>query len=236
MLVPDPIFVLSSVRSGSTLLRCLLNAHPDIHAPHELHFGDLKVTSTTRYSDLTLDAMGLTCADLQVLLWDRLLHEQRTAGGKPRIADKTPGNVFNWRHLAGTWPDAQFVVLMRDPRQILRSALEHDPTRPRTKTEEIVEDYLGAVDDARRNLDCPQIRYDDLTADPETTLRGICAYLGVSWDPRMLQYTAEDPGPLLHGIGDTGQRIHSGTVLPARREPVTDVPAFVEAMAANWGY
>src|SRR3712207_4275572 len=36
-LVTAPTFVLCSVRSGSTLLRVLLNSHSQIHAPHELH-------------------------------------------------------------------------------------------------------------------------------------------------------------------------------------------------------
>src|SRR5215207_5047779 len=36
-LLVAPAFVLSSVRSGSTLLRVLLATHSQIHAPHELH-------------------------------------------------------------------------------------------------------------------------------------------------------------------------------------------------------
>src|SRR3954467_12084339 len=40
-LLEQPVFVLSSIRSGSTLLRVLLNSHTAIHAPHELHLGGI---------------------------------------------------------------------------------------------------------------------------------------------------------------------------------------------------
>jgi len=36
-LVAAPVFILCTLRSGSTLLRVLLNSHSQIHAPHELH-------------------------------------------------------------------------------------------------------------------------------------------------------------------------------------------------------
>jgi hypothetical protein len=36
-LLTGPTFVLSSVRSGSTLLRLILDSHPEICSPHELH-------------------------------------------------------------------------------------------------------------------------------------------------------------------------------------------------------
>ncbi|XDO64283.1 sulfotransferase [Streptomyces sp. RLB1-33] len=42
-LVDSPVFVLSSVRSGSTLLRVLLNSHSQIRAPHEMHLRTVHV-------------------------------------------------------------------------------------------------------------------------------------------------------------------------------------------------
>jgi hypothetical protein len=47
-LLPDPVFVISSVRSGATLLRVqlLLNSDPQIRAPHEMHLRTLSVNLT----------------------------------------------------------------------------------------------------------------------------------------------------------------------------------------------
>ncbi|MCZ9341292.1 sulfotransferase, partial [Streptomyces sp. TRM76130] len=49
-LVPEPVFVISSVRSGSTLLRVLLNSHPDVRAPHEMHLRTVTVGLTKPYT------------------------------------------------------------------------------------------------------------------------------------------------------------------------------------------
>ncbi|MFD8212331.1 sulfotransferase [Streptomyces sp. NPDC059697] len=50
----SPVFVLSSVRSGSTLLRVLLNSHSQIRAPHEMH---LRTVHVHLSRDFTADAM-----------------------------------------------------------------------------------------------------------------------------------------------------------------------------------
>ncbi|MGI5290957.1 sulfotransferase [Nonomuraea polychroma] len=42
-LLTAPVFVISPVRCGSTLLRSMLNAHSDLHAPHELRVRRLSV-------------------------------------------------------------------------------------------------------------------------------------------------------------------------------------------------
>jgi hypothetical protein len=87
-LVRRPTFILSSIRSGSTLLRCLLNSHPMICAPHELHLGHVAVTVDTDYASLGMSLLGYSTADLQRLLWDRILHTVLAASGKAVIVDK----------------------------------------------------------------------------------------------------------------------------------------------------
>src|SRR4051794_31928034 len=75
-LVPQPAFILCTVRSGSTLLRVLLDSHSQIHSPQELHLRDLAVESKSHYADRSLTALGLDVTALQYLLWDRLLHRE----------------------------------------------------------------------------------------------------------------------------------------------------------------
>src|SRR3954471_13778782 len=72
-LLQSPIFVMSPVRSGSTLLRAVLNAHSELHAPHELHVRRLTVGFGTRLAERAMAALGHNQADLEHLLWDRVL-------------------------------------------------------------------------------------------------------------------------------------------------------------------
>src|SRR6266508_2070233 len=88
-LVPSPIFILSSIRSGSTLLRCVLNSHTDLHAPHELHLTDLHVITDQHNAKLALRKMELDSTELENLLWDRILYRQLSLSGKAQIVEKT---------------------------------------------------------------------------------------------------------------------------------------------------
>src|SRR3712207_1916359 len=65
----QPVFVLSSARSGSTLLRMILNSHSEVYAPHELHLSLLKVEMTTPAVQKSMAALGFDEVDLAHLLW-----------------------------------------------------------------------------------------------------------------------------------------------------------------------
>lgn len=237
-LVRSPVFVLSSIRSGSTLLRCLLNSHPRICAPHELHVAELQVDLSTRYVQLAMDVAGLDSDELTHMLWDRVLHQQLTASGKDVVVDKTPSNVLAWRRIARCWPDARYVFLLRHPARILDSALE---VRASDKTVDdvhaMVGDFLDAMDEAMSHLDGITIRYEDLTRDPAGVTQQVCELVGVDWDPAMLDYGSHDHGPFVPGIGDFTGEIRSGRIIPeaVTVDPAT-VPAGLRAAAQAWGY
>ena len=73
-LVKAPAFVLCSVRSGSTLLRVLLDSHSQIVSPQELHLRDLGVQLRSDYAEQALLELGLDTKEIEYLLWDRVLH------------------------------------------------------------------------------------------------------------------------------------------------------------------
>src|SRR5688572_5614025 len=103
-LVERPAFVLSSVRSGSTLMRVLLNSHSKVHAPPELHLRDLSVGVRTKYAGRALNEIGLDETFLRYLLWDRVLHRELTESGKERLVNKTPNDVFIADEIEACWP------------------------------------------------------------------------------------------------------------------------------------
>src|SRR5690606_1555745 len=102
-LVKSPIFIMSPVRSGSTLLRAMLNAHSMLHAPHELHVRRLTVQFGTNLAEKAMAALGHNQADLEHLLWDRVLHRELARSGKKYIVEKTPANAFAYQRIATCW-------------------------------------------------------------------------------------------------------------------------------------
>jgi hypothetical protein len=235
-LVPSPIFVLSSIRSGSTLLRCVLNAHSQLHAPHELHLADLRIDPaaiTTR----ALDLLGMNAGRLVFDLWDSVLHLLLAASGKQYIVDKTPGNLLLWRDIAAYWTQARYLFLLRHPANILASAVRSRPDGHTIEPTPLVTTYLHELRDAMAALPGLAVRYEDLTHDPAATTARICRFLHIDWEPQMCDYGRTGPGPLRFGIGDFGDKIRSGRIQPGAAPPPTDpLPGQLRDLCRHLGY
>ena len=236
-LVPDPVFVLSPIRSGSTLLRVLLNSHSEIRAPHEMHLRTLQVTMSREFTADVMADLGLDRDELEHLLWDRILHLELQRTGKSVIVDKTPANVLVWPRLARAWPQARYLFLIRDPSTIVESVTARRGGGDRDSAVTEVCAYADRLDAARARLPGLLIRYEDLTSDPATTMASVCAELGVGWEPAMLDYGRVDHGRFRPFAGDWSENIRSGRIQPARPAPdPRSVDERVKAVARRWGY
>jgi LPS sulfotransferase NodH len=236
-LLRRPVFVLSSVRSGSTLLRLLLNAHSMLHAPHELHVRRLRVTATSSLSRKSMEMLGHDEADLEHLLWDRVLHRELVQSGKQVFVDKTPSNSFVYKRLHACWPDARFIFLLRHPAAIAASWTKASQGR-RTPAESVTDalHYMRAVQRARNNVDGLTVRYEDLTADPTAVTQEICSFLELPWEEGMLHYGSESQS-YVKGVGDWSDKIRSGSVQPAGELPAEeDIPPKLLNISRRWGY
>jgi hypothetical protein len=236
-LLEQPAFVLSSVRSGSTLVRVLLDSHSAIHAPPELHLRDLKVGVRTRYALRALDEIGLDRTSLRFLLWDRMLQRELARSGKRILVNKTPNDVFIADKIRQCWPDARFIFLLRHPQAIANSRGRARPQDAPERNIAKVLRYLDALEAARSRYDGLTVRYEDLAADPAAETRRICAFLGVDWEEDMLDYGRFDHGSFRPGLGDWKENIKSGKVQPPAPLPAPrDVAPALRPLAVAWGY
>ncbi|MGH2993789.1 MAG: sulfotransferase family protein [Solirubrobacterales bacterium] len=210
---PPAPFIVGVARSGTTLLRLMLDAHPELAIPPETHFipklvkaceqdGDSRdrvfelLTSHRRWPDYGLDA-----AELRERL-DRI--EPFAAGdalrafyglyaekqGKPRWGDKSPSYVRRMRRVQSALPEAHFVHLVRDGRDVALSQVEVDfgPDALDDAARDWVDGIGKARRQARRLRHYLELRYEDLVADPEPALRRVCEFIRLPWDPAMLDY------------------------------------------------
>ena len=236
-LLEAPAFVLCSVRSGSTLLRVLLDSHSKIHSPPELHLRDLAVHVKTDYATKSLGEIALDEEQLRFLLWDRLLHRELTAAGKQVLVNKTPNDVFVADLIARCWSDARFIFLLRHPGAIARSRLETRPQDSPDRNTEMVLRYCNAVEQARNSYPGITVRYEDLTADPRGETQRLCAFLGLQWEPAMLDYGRYDHCRMKPGLGDWKAKIKSGEVQAADPPPpLEEVHPSLHELCVAWGY
>lgn len=237
-LVDSPVFVLSSVRSGSTLLRVLLNSHSRVRAPHEMHLRTVHVRLSRSFTPDAMRALDLDRAELEHVLWDRILHVELQRSGKDVIVDKTPPNTLIWPRLHRCWPNARYIVLLRHPGAVIESLTNRrtDPDHEAIRAEVLA--YSEKLEEARRALSGAHVlRYEDLTAEPERRTRELCAYLGVPWESGMLDYGERDHGTFRPQLGDWSSTIKSGRVQRARAaDPTAELPPRLAGIARAWGY
>jgi Sulfotransferase family len=242
-LLKAPVFVLSAPRSGSTLLRVVLGSHSRLFAPPELPLMHLSVRAETKWIKTSIKALQLTQEELDYMLWDRVLGDPLMRSAKPTLVAKTPSNVLLWPRLAECWPDARFIFLLRHPASVVASL--HSSWDPQwhpgdegTLDETVgkVVRYVTKVEEARQALPGHTVRYEELTAEPEKVIRGVCDFLGEEYEPSMLDYGKFPHARFGVGLGDASTNIRSGRIQPGKTPPDLDIPPELAEICTIWGY
>jgi len=123
--------------------------------------------------------------------------------GKTRWGDKTPAYVREITWLAAAYPSAQFVHVIRDGRDValsvVRARWARDIAAAAAFWQErvVVGRAQGAALPAARYR---EISYEDLVRTPEATLRDLCQWLDLEFEPEMLRYyeSGRDEVPAAH--------------------------------------
>ncbi len=244
-LLVEPIFILSAARSGSTLLRAILDSHSELYGPPELPLKHLAVRAESKWIQTSMEALRLTQDDLDKMLWDHVLADVLARSGKPTIVVKTPANVLAWKEIANCWPDARYIFLLRHPGAAVASLNkgwnpEWHQQRGFGTLDEAVRKalrYMNKVEEARRALTGLTVRYEELTASPEVEVPRICEFLGVPFEATMLDYGRFPHGSFAAGLGDASVKIRSGRIQPGTPPPSpAETPAAFKDLCAAWGY
>jgi len=220
-----PFFVVGVDRSGTTMLRLVLD-RGDVAIPPESmfladfapvrHAGGLDDPDAATafmarvWAHPRVQAWGLRAKPPQVPLG--LTHEQAyrfavespfrayaLEHGKERWADKTPYYLGRLDELDAVWPDARFVVLVRDGRDVALSLLGV-PFGPNNvwAAARFWADGIRRGREAERRFPgrVTTVRYEDLVADPAAEARQLCAFLALEFDDEMLAIERTDPARL----------------------------------------
>lgn len=130
---PAPIFILSCERAGSTLLRFIIDTHPEICSPGELHLGhlcedfghvaDLLSIGEVAEAKGTEDRLLRVNAEVRRMVME-LMHTYARSKGKRMWCEKTPRNLGYLDVLHGVFPDAKYICLHRNCMDVVHSCLE----------------------------------------------------------------------------------------------------------------
>ena len=212
----NAIFVFGAERSGTTFLGSLLGSHSEAVATPEAQFVthvyrdvvtpdgrvDLgnafeKIRHHFRFKlwglETSLNRLEAYRVRSYTDLVFALVSEYAKTVGRPgaRVwVDHTPGHLRTAALLRGLFPEARFVHIVRDGRAVVASTRALDwgthSARALMQLWVLRVGYGLAAESYLTPERCLRVRYEDLVAAPEATLRLVCDFAGLAFEPAML--------------------------------------------------
>ena len=152
---------------------------------------------------------------------DAFAARYRDARGRRRWAEKTPLNVRHIPWILERFPEARFIHVVRDGRDVVCSMRQHPDRRwvdgawvkvhRPLSLEQYAERWVADTEAGVAHRGDPrylEVRYEDLVQDPLAVLRGMLMDLGEEFDPAILVEPDAEPGP--------DGRHHAGTAISTR--------------------
>jgi hypothetical protein len=194
--LPGPIFIVSAMGSGSTLIRLILDSHPNIGIPQETGF--MRAYQAHQFIPLKWSGrnwarrMGWSREELDAELarfYERIFTRYVESQGKTRWGDKTPLHTWHVDAMARLYPDAQFIGMMRHPGGSVGSNMSRFG-HPYGRAVNHVERYDREIarQAAHHKRKFVIVRYEDLVLRPEPLLRELLDWLGEPWADQVLQH------------------------------------------------
>ena len=191
-----PVFVVGSMRSGSTMLRLILDSHPNIAIGGETGFvAALAATQEIpnwKFGKGWYEQLGWTEAEFDARLrefYDGLFRRMADREGKPRWGEKTPFHTAHIARMAQVFPDAVFVGIVRHPGAVagsLRKRFHYTyPDAVAYWTDTNLDMVAAGSALGRRFALC---RYEDLVSQGAPVLRELLCHVGEPWSDDVLEH------------------------------------------------
>jgi tetratricopeptide (TPR) repeat protein len=205
--IPQPVFIVGFPRSGTTLIEQTLSVHPRIAAGDELpYINDITqimprlLASPLGYPEALAELwMGDQREGLNELR-DYYLNRAAKSGifreGADFFTDKMPLNETHLGLISLLFPASPIIHVVRHPLDILLSVYSNHLTHGfccAAQMETIAQHYVLIADLIQHyrqhvTMRYLAVRYEDMVANQEATVRKVLDYIGVDFDPKCLRF------------------------------------------------
>jgi hypothetical protein len=191
-------------KSGTSLLRAMLGQHSRIATGLETQWFELPtpplssaggVEHVSRIARLlgfgAEELLKLVCtADTPEALLQVVMDSFAAAHGKPRWAEKTPGNVAHMTRITAFWPDARILHVIRDPRDVYASHVAAGKTRSAHDFVRRWSQIMEAAEAQKHQLaglgdNYLELRYEQLVHDPGKVMKTVVSFLDEPWEDQV---------------------------------------------------
>ena len=198
---PNFVIVYGALRSGTTLLRLMLNNHPGLNCPGEADYlfdymsrvpdGQWALDREGLKRDRIFQAAKITCSDTlgpKETIDDLLAQLQAQGGDGTRLILMTHRALDVALDMYGAVP---IVHMLRDPRDVARSSIgmgwAGDVYHGAFHWIDTENGWLAVAPNLEQGQHI-DLRYEDLIRDTEPELDRVARFMGVSFDPAMTTY------------------------------------------------
>ncbi|NET34050.1 MAG: sulfotransferase [Cyanothece sp. SIO1E1] len=198
----EPIFLVGAERSGTTVLRLMLDHHPELAWCNEFEYAVDQISDSNNWPNLNhyldwlethriFQSTGFEidqCLNYPQLV-NSFLCQKRDRAEKPLIG-ATVHRHFD--RVLRIWPNARFIHIVRDGRDVARSCIGMGwAGNVWTGIERWIEaeclwDHLCQQVPTERRI---ELTYEALIAEPVETLTRLCAFIGIPYQSAMMSYS-----------------------------------------------
>jgi protein-tyrosine sulfotransferase len=200
------VAICGSGRSGTTLLRVMLDTHQEIASgPESLLFLPVSISIGDLAEKFNLNEGFLTnlkeeCESRAEFI-DRFKELYLVEANKSIWADKTSRNIHRIGYILTHFPNAKIIHVVRNGKDTICSLRRHRKrkleggeiklTGYTMPLENCVQRWVNAIADTlpfRDYLNYYEVKYEDLVEQPKRTLQSVCRAIGVDYVSDMLNF------------------------------------------------
>lgn len=114
----------------------------------------------------------------------------------PTFLEKTPRHIFFYSQILENFPDAKFICMIREPKNVVSSQLTNSPKNEKSviRLSLLYNKIAAEIVKIRNNDNTFLIKYEELTNETELILKNTFRFLNITFDSRLVVNVAAPPG------------------------------------------